>query len=117
MLPPRSSPKQSLLRQNGVGNLRIIPSFHSDTTMDQHHHHHAETSGFEPMRLNAMKLLVLAILLGSTFGVLYFAPQLDAWWGEGTAYRYAASCLPLLYVVLVVVYALYMRMRPAKDVQ
>lgn len=76
-----------------------------------------DTPGFEPMQLNAMKLLVLAVLLASTFGVLYFAPQLDVWWGEGTAYRYAASCLPLLYLLLVVVYALYMRLQPTKDVQ
>ena len=76
-----------------------------------------ETPSFTPMRLNAVKLGLLLLLVVSTFGVLYFAPQMDAHWGPGTAYRYAASGLLVLYVALVALYAWYMRCHPEKDVQ
>jgi putative solute:sodium symporter small subunit len=76
-----------------------------------------DTPGFTPMRLNAVKLGLLLVLAVSTFGVLYFAPQMDARWGAGTAYRYAASGLLVLYVVLVALYAWYMHRHPDKDVQ
>ena len=75
-----------------------------------------DTPSFTPMRLNAVKLGLLLVLVVSTFGVLYFAPQMDARWGPGTAYRYASGLL-VLYVVLVVLYAWYMRRHPEKDVQ
>ena len=75
------------------------------------------SDAFVPMRLNAVKLWVLLVLVLSTFASLYWAPQLDAIWGAGMAYRYAASGLPVLYVVLVVVYVRYLRLHPEKDVQ
>ncbi|QMV73086.1 hypothetical protein HS961_09705 [Comamonas piscis] len=72
---------------------------------------------FETMPFNAMKLLVLLVLAISTFGGLYWAPEIDAIWGSGTAYLYGASVLPVLYVLLVAAYALYMHRHPEKDVQ
>ncbi len=76
-----------------------------------------DTPAFVPMRLNAVKLGLLLVLLASTFGVLYFAPQLDARWGAGAAYHYVASGLLVLYVLLVALYAWYMRRHPEMDVQ
>ena len=75
------------------------------------------SAAFASIRLNAAKLWVLLVLVLSTFACLYWAPQLDAVWGAGAAYRYAASGLPVLYVVLVVAYLLYLRLHPEKDVQ
>lgn len=76
-----------------------------------------QSAPFETMPLNAMKLLVLLVLAFSTFGGLYWAPEIDAIWGNGTAYLYGASVLPVLYVLLVAGYALYMHRHPEKDVQ
>ena len=78
---------------------------------------HTPPAHFEPMPLNAMKLLVLLVLAISTFGGLYWAPEIDAIWGDGTAYLYGASVLLVLYVLLIAGYALYMRRHPEKDVQ
>ncbi|WP_312415240.1 hypothetical protein [Comamonas sp.] len=78
---------------------------------------HTNPAPFETMPLNAMKLLVLLVLVLSTFGGLYWAPEIDALWGNGTAYLYGASVLPVLYVLLVGGYALYMHRHPEKDVQ
>lgn len=75
------------------------------------------SASFDSMRLNAAQLWVLLVLVLSTFACLYWAPQLDAVWGAGAAYRYAASGLPVLYVVLVAAYLLYLRLHPEKDVQ
>ena len=75
------------------------------------------SAAFTPMRVNAVKLVVLLILLGSTFGVLSVAPQMDALWGDGVAYCYAGSALLVLYLVLVWLYIWYMRRHPEKDVQ
>ncbi len=77
----------------------------------------AETPGFVPMRLNAVKVGLLLTLFISTFGALYVAPQMDAWWGPATAYRYAASGLSALYVAMVAGYAWYMHRHPERDVQ
>ena len=76
-----------------------------------------DAPSFTPMRLNPVKLVLLAVLVFSTFGVLYFAPQMDAHWGAGTAYRYAATGLLVLYVLLVVLYSWYLRFHPEQDVQ
>lgn len=78
---------------------------------------HTPPAHFEPMPLNAMKLLVLLVLAISTFGGLYWAPEIDAIWGNGTAYLYGASVLLVLYVLLIAGYALYMHRHPEKDVQ
>ena len=72
---------------------------------------------FEPMRLNRVKIVLLLVLVVSTYVGLYFAKDIDALWGAGTAYQYGASFLVVLYVLLVAVYALYMRLHPKKDVQ
>ena len=77
----------------------------------------SQPARFVHMPLNPVKLTLLAVLVLSTFGGLYFAPQIDAIWGQGTAYHYGASVLLVLYVLLVAVYALYMRRHPEKDVQ
>ena len=78
---------------------------------------HTPPAHFEPMPLNAMKLLVLLVLAISTFGGLYWAPEIDAIWGNGTAYLYGASVLLVLYVLLIAGYSLYMHRHPEKDAQ
>lgn len=66
--------------------------------------------------LNGVKLLVLLALFVMTFVGLYFARDIDRLWGEAFAYQYAA-CLPVLYVVLVVGYALYLWRYPDRDIR
>ncbi|GAB2475283.1 MAG: hypothetical protein ACN6O3_15565 [Comamonas sp.] len=75
-----------------------------------------EDQGFVVFRLNRVKLLVLLALLASTFAGLYFARDIDRLWGEAAAYRYAAG-LPVLYLLLVVGYALYLWRHPERDIR
>lgn len=78
---------------------------------------HNEDQGFVVFRLNRVKQLVLLVLFASTFMGLYFARDIDRLWGEAAAYRYAATGLPVLYVLLVVGYALYLWRNPERDIR
>jgi len=75
-----------------------------------------EDHGLVVFHFNRVKLLVLLALFTSTFVGLYFARDIDRLWGEAAAYRYAAG-LPVLYVLLLSGYALYLWRHPERDIR